>query len=192
MAVNTTTTFTAKASADGGTTFSSAAQATVTIGGGGGGGGPIVCQGYNSTIVLELGYLSQSSGLSEGFGPNDALVAHFKTSGAAASTAGKLGQIYAVEFGTGTAPRKGSLSTVPCDFTAGFAEKKCSGSLTAFDGDPGPSFGLTQGTTVAACTADLAPNTDYYFNVNNHPTLGGGCTAASCDMKVNLQKPGGT
>jgi hypothetical protein len=156
-----------------------------------GSSGPIVCPGYNSTVVLELTYSQQDSELSSGFGPNDALVAHFRTSSAPASGSTK-GQLYAVEYGTGPAARAGAINTTPCNFTTGLVLFKCSGSTSAFNGDTGPSFGLTQGTTTSSCAIDLQPNTDYYFNINNHPTLGGGCTSASCDMKVNIQKPSGT
>lgn len=190
IAVNTTTNFTAKASADGGATFSSAAQATVTIGGGGGGGGgPIACPnvpGTTTTIDMAWGgNVLANTAASGPLGPNDAIVVRFTTSSITSSTA--TGQINAYEYQGPTTARMGALSDTPCDFTAGLPMK--GGGVSAFAGDVGPSISFMLVAQKSGAVT-LLPSTTYYFNLKNFS----GCSSptGSCDMQVHLHKPSGS
>ena len=167
-------------------------------GGGGGGGGSADCtpQGYPSTKNVTIAWPTDGSVHQVfpadygGMGPNDALVIKFTTSSVqTASTA--AGYINAVEYGSPTSARNGSLSLTPCDFSAGLPEYKCSGATSAFAATVGPNVGVTMNAS-KTCKVNLQPSTTYYFNIINTPGSISCASTGVCDMLIQFVKPGGT
>ena len=152
-------------------------------GGGGGGGGPVSCTLPNGgqTRLIDAQWGSATTFNTSGFGPYDAVVIRFTTSGATTAT-GK-GYLRGVEFQSPITPRTGALSSVPCDFNGGLA--KVGGGRSAFANDSAPWLYFSLVATKSGM-ATLQPNTTYYFNMINV-----GCTS-SCDMQMYLQKPSGS
>ena len=157
-------------------------------GGGGGGGGPISCSNVNgATHVIDATWTSAGTYLSAnfgGFGPNDAIVVRFTTSIITSATA--KGYIRAVEYSDPIAPRTGTLSSQPCDFTGGVPVTNGGGLGSAFANDTAPwlYFTLNYPRTGFAM---LQPSTTYYFNMINTP-----CPSGSCNVQIYFQKPSGS
>ena len=121
-----------------------------------------------------------------GFGPNDIVVAQFKTS--AITTATGKGYIQAVEFGDVPSGRTAALSDTPCDLV-GLPKVGGSGN-SAFgpnDNAPWAYFSLV---TLKSGYPTLKPSTTYYFNITNSPNSS--CGTGVCDMLITINKPTGS
>jgi hypothetical protein len=179
--ISATTSFSATASnaAGNGPTKS----VSVTVGGGGGGAvDTSACSALGLTphvITMPWGVNALAYTVdSGGFGPNDAIVVKFTTS--AITTSVKGGSFNAVEYADPLAPRNGSLSAIPCDFTNGMP--LVGGNFSVFANDTAPSslFSLTAKTGKAL----LSPSTTYYINIRN-----ASCPSGSCNMQITVNKP---
>lgn len=122
------------------------------------------------------------SRLYQTMGADDAIVIQFTTG--STSSSGSLPRIAAGEYGSPPSPRLATLSPKQCDFgpqpTVGAAGEGNSVTMV-FALGTGSGFGYYP---------VLALNTTYYLNVKNSPSST--CrTNGSCDMFVDLVKPGG-
>jgi len=161
----------------------------LTVGGSGGGGG-----GFNGsctnvagrTLVVNMPWGTSQLVQATGFGPNDIVVAQFKTS--AVTTATGKGYIQAVEQGSSTSGRTAALSDTPCDLVG---LTKVGGGTSAFgpnDNAPWATFSLV---AIKSGYPILQPNTTYYFNITNSPNSSCGSTGV-CDILITINKPTGS
>jgi hypothetical protein len=168
-------------------------------GGMGGSGGPIVCPGFSSTLLVPIAWGPDTeiytNDFPPGFEATGALVVEFTTPAAPnpPPTSGS-GSLNTINYTTSLAPRAGSLSATPCDFTIGITGQP--GISTVFNSE-GPLVPFTLGYVKTSSGhggsaqryAELQPNTTYYLNMYN-PLK---CPPSStCDVRVTLEEPPGT
>ena len=159
-------------------------------GGGGGGGGPIACSNVSgATHVVDATWSSNGTYLTAnvgGFGPSDAIVVRFTTSIITSAT-GK-GYIRAVEYSDPIAPRTGTISSQPCDFSAGIPVANGGGLGAAFANDTAPWLYFTL-VNPKSGFATLQASTTYYFNMINAGCISG---SGTCNMQIYFVKPSGS
>ena len=192
--ISATTMFTVVASNGSGS--SSPVSKTITIGtggsggSGGSGGGPIACSNVpGATHVIDATWSSNGTYLTanySGFGPNDAIVVRFTTSIITSAT-GK-GYIRAVEFSDPIAPRTGTLSSQPCDFSNGVPVASGGGLGAAFANDTAPWLYFTL-VNPKSGFATLQASTTYYFNMINAGCISG---SGTCNVQIYFVKPSGS
>ncbi len=157
-------------------------------GGGGGTTGSISCPGYTNTLVYDLPWSALSKVTTKGFSNTAFVVGRFTTP--ATSVVSATATIFTGQFTEPTVVRTGAVSTSPCDLTGqGLGTSAVSPGVSQ-----GPSWFYQINGTAPRLSGRLVlqPSTTYYINLtnrdkNNAPT----CTAASCEMILQLTIPTG-
>ena len=150
--------------------------------------GSISCPGYTNTLVYDLPWSALSKVTTKGFSNSAFVVGRFTTP--ATGVVSAAATIFTGQFTEPTVVRTGAVSTSPCDLTGqGLGTSAVSPGVTQ-----GPSWFYQINGTAPRLSSRLVlqPSTTYYVNLtnrdkNNAPT----CTAASCEMILQLTIPTG-
>ncbi|HXR56686.1 MAG TPA: hypothetical protein VN858_07780 [Casimicrobiaceae bacterium] len=153
---------------------------------GGGTTGPISCPGYTNTLVYDLPWSALSKVTTKGFSNSTFVVGRFTTP--ATSVVSASATIFSGQWTEPTVVRTGAISTSPCDLTG-------QGTGAVSPGvSQGPSWTYQINGTALRFSGRivLQPSTTYYFNLTNRDKNGAAtCTAASCEMILQLTIPTG-
>lgn len=139
--------------------------------------------GFTKYLVTNYGIFRNHA--SPGFGPDDVMVVVFK----APIIPDLAFQLTFVQTGNGpygpAATRTIVLSEKPCDFNY----PKSSDALWAGE-SPGLALTLASGTSPSPYSRYLlTPGKEYYLNIRNKTSSGGGCSSLSCDISFATANP---